>query len=61
MLLPNGEFHDYVLPAYDVPSLVDSWSKGVLGTFNDCTMTVEWLDDARSAETRATIGIPEGR
>ncbi|MDT4893691.1 MAG: hypothetical protein QOE97_2726 [Pseudonocardiales bacterium] len=58
MVLPGGAFHDYVLPADDIPSLLDSWGAGPLGTFNGETLTVEWLDQPGSKRIRTEMGVP---
>jgi hypothetical protein len=48
MLMPDGTFHDYVLPRDDVASLTRAWADGRLGTFNGLEFTVEWLDTDES-------------
>jgi hypothetical protein len=59
VLLPDGQFHYYVLLEQDVPSLVDDWGRGRLGTFNDVELVVDWLDEAGSARVREELGLSE--
>ena len=50
--MPDGTFHDYVLPRVDVASLTEEWADGRLGTFNGCELTVEWLDPDESLRVK---------
>ncbi|GAA1949790.1 hypothetical protein GCM10009798_06270 [Nocardioides panacihumi] len=55
--LEGAWFNDYVLPSSDLPSLIEDWAAGRLGTFNHVALTVEWRDESGSAEIRAKFGI----
>lgn len=52
MVMPDGTFHDYLLPRDDVASLTEEWADGRLGTFNSCELTVEWLDPDESLRVK---------
>jgi hypothetical protein len=52
MLMPDGTFHDYVLPRDDADSVTQAWGVGQLGTFNGHELLVEWLDRDESLRVK---------
>jgi hypothetical protein len=52
MVMPDGTFHDYVLPRDDVASLTADWADGRLGTFNGRELTLESLDPDESLRVK---------
>jgi hypothetical protein len=59
VLLPDGQVHDFLLPADDVATLTADWAVGRLGTFNGVQLSVDWLDELESRRVRDEIGVPE--